>query len=237
MPIIIPFGADAVAPHQFSVSKSADGVEIDCRLPHVIIDQADAVPLRLNSGGLEFGEPPPLPEMPKVSEQLDYLLAHFQRYCSLWDKHQRAFLERYFAVIYSHIMENQQELIQSLVRFGNLYRFDQWAFSALRPLPRAHLLAPENSDSSELAMVRVDVAFWTGFEIVAIDLIGSETRGKAQDRRRERLIRNGVKVIEIPHGILDESHSNEFRGSLPSDFYRFWEMEALPSGPFQSALA
>jgi len=230
--IVIPFGTDAVAPELISITETADGFGVDCRIAHVVLDRTDAPPLRLNGGGLEFGEPPPLPQMPEVDQQLDYLLAHFQRYCSVWDRYPRAFLTSYFAFIHRHIMDNRRELAQSLARFEDLYRFDQWAFSAPRPLPRAHPMARDAGDGF---LPRVDFAFWTGSEIVAIDLIGSATRGKAHEERRAVLARNGVKVIEIPHGILDSAHEGDFAAALPAEFHRFWETEPLPSGPFKTA--
>jgi hypothetical protein len=227
-PIVIPFGTDAVAPEQLSLTETADGIAVDCRLPHVIIERAAARPLRLNSGGLEFGEPPPLPQMPEVADQLAYLLTHFQLYCTVWDKHPRRFLDSYFAFIHRQVLECRPELTQTLAPFGDLYRFEQWAFSALRPLPRAHLGTAEDT----AAMIRVDIAFWTGAEIVAIDLLGSETRGNSHARRREDLARIGVRLIEIHHEILAEARSSDFAALLPTIFHRFWETEPLPSGPF-----
>ncbi|NQU71758.1 MAG: hypothetical protein HQ514_14480, partial [Rhodospirillales bacterium] len=135
------------------------------------------------------------------------------------------------------MMDNRTELIQSLAQFKDLYRFDQWAFSALRPLPRAHLWAPENAGIQEFdvgQMLRVDLAFWTGAEIVAIDLIGTETRGEAHATRRNRLTRNGVKVIEMRHEYLGETRSSDFAASLPPEFHGFWETQPLPSGPFRT---
>lgn len=230
-PIVIPFGADAIAPEQLSLTETADGARIECRIPHVILERADGRPLRLNSGGLEFGEPPPLPEMPKVPDQLAYLLTHFQLYCTVWDKYPRLFLDSYFAFIHRQILDNRRELIESLKPFKDLYTFEQWAFSALRPLPRAHLGAPEDA----AAMIRVDFAFWTGAEIVAIDLLGSETRRKSHAKRSTVLANNGVKLIEIRHETLAEAGSSDFAAALPAEFHRFWEAEPLPSGPFRTA--
>ncbi len=236
-PIIIPFGADKVMADQIFLSETADGMEIHCRIPHVVIDRADRLPLRLNSGGLEFGEAPPLAQMPEVPDQLAYLLTHFQRHCTVWDKYPRAFLDRYFAFIHGQMMENRPELTKSLAKFKDLYRFDQWAFSALRPLPRAHLWAPENAEIREFdagQMLRVNFAFWTGAEIVAIDLIGTETRGEAHATRRNRLTRNGVKIIEMRHEYLGETRSSDFAASLPPEFHGFWKTQPLPAGPFRT---
>jgi hypothetical protein len=237
MPIIIPFGADGVAPEQLSVRETDDGRQVECRLPHVIIDPSDDLALRLNSGGLEFGEPPPLPLMPEVADQLAYLLTHFKLYCTVWNKYPRLFLDRYFEFIRDQVAGNQAELTQSLAPFGDLYEFEQWAFSALRPLPRAHLWAPEDDTVTEFdsaGWIRVDFAFWGGAEIVAIDLIGSETRGASHARQSTRLAQHGIKVIEFPNAFLADAASNDFAASLPAEFLRFWDPGPLPSGPFRT---
>jgi hypothetical protein len=232
---VIPFGADRILPGQLSWLETADGAVVDCVLPHATIRRAKAAALRLNGGGLEFGEPPPLAAMPEIADQLAYLLVHFQRYCGVLDKHPRRFLARYFDFVHRQILDRRAELSRSLARFQGLYRFDHWAFSAPRPLPRAHLHAPElgttqGYDPADL--VRVDFAFWTGAETVAIDLIGSETRGETDALRRARLTQNGVRLIDIPHDLLDPARRREFDHCLPADFHRFWQGEAVPSGPF-----
>lgn len=238
MAIIIPFGTDDIAPDQLSVRESGNGPHVECLVPHVTIDPTEGLALRLNSGGLEFGEPPPLPLMPEIADQLAYLLTHFQRYCTVWDKYPRLFLENYFKFIRDQVADNQAELTQSLVPFGDLYEFEQWAFSALRPLPRAHLWAPENDKTAEFdstGWIRVDFAFWSGAEIIAIDLTGTETRGRSHAGRSDRLARHGVKVIEIPNVVLTEAEPEIFAASLPAEFHGFWDPGPLPSGPFRTA--
>jgi len=235
--MIIPFGTDKVSPEQLSWRETDDGRRVACRLPHVIIDLAEHLALRLNSGGLEFGEPPPLPLMPKVVDQLAYLLNHFQLYCTVWDKFPRLFLATYFKFIRDQVSDNEAELIQSLAPFGDLYGCEQWAFSALRPLPRAHLWIPENEaieafDSA--GWVRVDFAFWTGAEIIAIDLVGTETRGPSHAGRLARLARHGVKMIEMPNGVLTDANPDNFAGNLSKEIHNFWTSGPLPSGPFRT---
>ena len=237
--IVIPFGTDKVAPEQISLKQTEGGQKFECRLPHVVIDPTAGLALRLNSGGLEFREPPPLPEIPAVADQLNYLRNHIQLDCTVWDKYPRMFLDSYFAFILRHVMDHGPELMRSVARFQDLYRFDDWAFSALRPLPRAHLPAPDATemlgrDAAE--MIRVDFAFWTGTEIIAIDVLSSETRGISHDRRRAGLRQAGVRVFEVSRESLDPARSRDFAAGLPAAFQQFWEEEALPSGPFRTEI-
>jgi hypothetical protein len=226
-PTVIPFGADTVAAAQ--VIKTDNGY--DYRLPCADIQPGKA--LRLNSGGLVFGTPPPLAAMPAVADQLLFLRGHFQHHCGLWSKPARLFIERYFEIIEMEISAHRAELQTSLERFGTLYEVEHWAFSALRPLPRAHLAAGENpGDAPPESLVCCDIAFWSAKGAVAIDLVGTATRGGAEKKWRARLDAACIRVIEIHPAQLADSDS--LRACLPDDFHEFWRDEVLPTGPFRA---
>jgi hypothetical protein len=107
--------------------------------------------------------------------------------------------------------------------FHGLYSYRDWLFTALRPLPRAHLELPDGS------MTRVDFAFWTGAALLAIDLAGSETAGAAQRVRADRLRDAGVERIEIPNAALA---AEDLARHLPPVLSRFWKHAPIPCGPF-----
>lgn len=229
VPMNIPFGADAVTESQVTLVNGQPSY----RLPSVTIEPARA--MRLNSGGLVFGDPPPLTTMPTVADQLDFLSAHFQHHCGLWAKYARLFVERYFAFIQDEIASHEAELKDRLERFGSLYEIDHWAFSALRPLPRAHLtVAGSRTGLPSQNLLRTDFAFWTGTVFIAIDLVGGATRGQAEAQWRDRLERAGVQVLEIPHEVLSGTDREAFATFLPQGLQAFWRDEALPTGPFRS---
>ena len=226
-PTVIPFGADAVTAAQV---VETDGGH-DYRLPCANVQPGKA--LRLNSGGLVFGSPPPLATMPAVADQLLFLRGHFQHHCGIWAKSARLFIERYFEFIEMEIAAHRAELEIRLERFGSLYIPEHWAFSALRPLPRAHLEAPENpGETPPESLVRCDIAFWPAKGAVAIELVGTTTRGATEEKWRARLETADIRVIEIrPEQLAD---SDSFRACLPDDFRKFWHQEALPAGPFRA---
>lgn len=229
MPILIPYAADAVTAGQ--VSFGDDGTPAAYRLPAVAVEPGRA--LRLNSGGLELGEPPPLAAMPEVADQLAFLSGHFRHQCGVWTKYARRFVERYMDFVAWEVAAHRDELARQLDRFGDLYRVEHWAFSALRPLPRAHLPAPEMpEDAPPDSLVKVDVAFWTGSGAVAVELVGRTTRGAAEAHRRARLEAAGTRVVGMQHDLLDDDDMAAFAALLPADFRTFWRGEALPSGPF-----
>lgn len=225
---VIPFAADAVTSAQ--IVPADDGAPVAYRLPGVAVMTGTA--LRLNSAKIAFGEPPPLQTLISVADQLEFLRGHFQHECGIWAKHARLFMARYIDWIDGEIAANRAELIEKLGRFGSLYTPEQWAFSALRPLARAHLAAPETPGADiPDALVRADIAFWTETGAVAIDLLGGTTRGTVDARRRARLDRAGIRVIDMPVSALTAGGAG-FAACLPDDFQGFWRGESLPSGPF-----
>jgi len=228
-PTVIPFNADGVTVAQV---RRTDGI-VSYRLPCATVTPGKA--LRLNSGGLEFGEPPPLRDMPAIDDQLAFLGRHFQHECGIWAKYSRLFIERYFDFIAREVSAHRAELTDRLARYGTLYDVDHWSFSALRPLPRAHLAAPEGpEDSPPESLVPASIAFWTADGAVAVDLIGGATRGQREAVRRARLDAAGIRVIEMPHEILTRGDIDAFAARMPDDFHTFWRGEALPSGPFRA---
>jgi hypothetical protein len=158
---VIPFAADAVTAAQIlPAARSPAAGPVAYRLPSVTVAAGTA--LRLNSAKIEFGEPPPLQTLVSVADQLAFLRGHFQHECGIWAKHTRLFMARYIDWVDAEIAANRTELAEKLARFGTLYAPEQWSFSALRPLARAHLAAPETPGATlPDTLVRADIAFWT----------------------------------------------------------------------------
>ncbi len=217
--ITIPYGAARLPAGWLSRSDSG---EVACAVPHVIVDTDSRETLRLNGGQYEFATPPLPAEMGEPMAQLDFLKRDTQRRCDMWSKRQKRFLDYYFEFVAGHVEDNRDALMCKIDRFGSLYHYRDWMFSAPRPLPRAFLPAD--------GMIGVDFAFWTGRGFLAIELTGSETRGPGDEARHERLRDAGVAVLEMP-ALLD---AQDFAKLLPASFHRFWEGQALPCGPFRT---
>ncbi len=240
MTTLIPYNSEAVTASQTLETDGPSGREFAYRLPTVAVRRG--VALRLNSGGIEFGDPPPLRDMPEVAAQIAFLNRHFQHQCGVWAKYARRFIDLYFAFVETEIAAHRDELLERLAPFGTLYAPEHWSFSALRPLPRAHLpsgagkeIASGRAGPPELT--RVEIAFWTGDGPVAIELIGRGSRLPADARRRARLDDAGIGTVEIGYDLLDRGDPRELRARLPAAFVRFWEAEALPMGPFRTGSA
>ena len=235
MPILIPYNSDDVTEAQTLAGPG--GTSFSYRLPTASVSRGEA--LRLNSGGIEFGDPPPLRDMPDVAAQLAFLNRHFQHQCGVYAKYSRRFVDRYFAFVAAEIAENRDELAERLAPFGTLYEPEHLSFSALRPLPRAHLPTGAGSKGPDgpPELTRVEIAFWTADGAVAIELVGRGSRLPADARRRARLEAAGIGIVDVSHDALDRDEPAALRTLLPADFSRFWENEALPMGPFRTGSA
>lgn len=234
MPTTTPFNIDAVSARQIEQDPAPDGETVRYRVPSVTLEKGR--PLRLNSGQLDFATPPPLSEMPRVADQMDFLRRHFQGQCGLWAKPAQRFVGSYFDLIQREIDAHRAELADRLAPFGTLYEPDQWAFSALRPLPRAHLDAAETRAAKPPdSLVRTDIAFWAADGALAVEFTGYASPSAADIRRRSRLADAGIEVIDIPRDALESAVPDDLAACLPAAFFGFWRTETLPAGPFRAS--
>jgi hypothetical protein len=213
MQLVIPYGTAEWRP--------------DSNGPQVIVDTDAHDPLRLNDGPYEFAELPPQAGTGTVAERLAILRDHLAGFCDQWAKRPRQFMALYFRFIDSVIAADRTAIEAHVQRFGRLFTPDDYGFSALRPLPRAHL--PAGAER-----LRVDFAFWTGTRLVAVDITGDEARGAAWAERTRKLDAAGVQRIEIAGAAIAKEDPAALRDTLPPEFAAFWRAEPLPSSPFKA---
>ncbi len=212
MPILtIPYGTADRQPHG----------------PVVTIDTAARDLLRLNDGEYTFDDVTRAPG-PGAAERLAFLRDHLIDLCDLWAKRPRQFVALYFRFIDTVLEREQPALERATKRLGGLFAWQDYAFSALRPLPRAHLPAGSGS-------VRVDFAFWDGEHLVAVDVASDEAKGAAWDSRRAALDAAGIQRIEIPAAEIARDDPALLIRRLPPAFAAFWNGETMPSSPFKAS--
>lgn len=188
----------------------------------VSVTVANGDPLRLNDGPYSYNEGTQGPG-PTAAERLAFLRDHLTELCDLWAKRPRQFVALYFRQI-DRVMERERAAIEEQTRrLGGLFTAADYAFSALRPLPRAHLNG-----------VRVDFVFWTGKALIAIDITGDDARGPAWEKRRAALITANAKPLEIPAATIARDDPAALEALLPPEFANFWRGETLPSSPFKA---
>lgn len=191
----------------------------DPAAPTIVVDRAGGGPLRLADGPYSFPEPPDLFRLATTQERLDFLREHLESLCGLWDKRARLFLDAYFDHI-GIVLDAAAPVLAA--RAGGLFAPRDWSFSALRPLPQAHLAGA----------VRVDFAFWTGAGLIAIELLGSATPRRPRQAELTQLREGGVAVIALAMGDLQRDGAGLLARALPAPFHDFWRAAPLPVSPF-----
>jgi hypothetical protein len=162
-----------------------------------------------------------------AAEKLAFLRDYHETLCGEYAKRRRQFVVLYFRWIDDLVAAARPALEQRAANYGGLFAWQDYAFSALRPLPQAHLPAGD-------ARISTDVAFWTGERLVAVDIAG-ETRGATWAARCQRLQDTGVQIVEIPVLTLVKADPVALNDLLPAGIAAFWQSETMPSSPFKSA--
>ncbi|MEL0106511.1 MAG: hypothetical protein VW802_06150 [Rhodospirillaceae bacterium] len=235
--IIIPYGLTHWDKNVFSSTMGAGGdLVINCRTRFVVIDPTEHSPLRLNGGQYEFHEPPNMRLLPTVLDQLAFLETHFFALCGTWSKMQRLFISRYFEFIVNRVEAERSHLSKSIEAFGNLYEYQDWAYSALRPLPQAYVFAPRGGSGEGLPQaddfILTDIVFWTGKKVFVLDFSDPNATDPFQKRKFDRIKNAGIKILPMTADILEDKSSSNFANSLPEVFQNFWQGELAPSRPF-----
>ncbi len=216
------------------MTPSADGNGFAIRVPCVTVAEAPDGALRLD--GWPGGSHAALNSDSPGDDQLEMLRRALLRHCDPWRRSQHRFLECYFDFVADHVENHRQALMDRLERFSDLFQYHDWVYSALMPLPRAYLHAPDAGEPfGPGTLVRVDFAFWTGTTAIVIEIPGNATRSPVTDRRHDRLRRAGAIVVELADQVLEAANAATFEAELPEDLRLFWRDRALPSGPLKPA--
>ncbi len=178
----------------------------DPRLPGAFVG---AEPLRLNSEALPADV---IAAAPNHLARVAAVRAYLRGLCGDYASHRMRFVDLYLEGMSAHLDAYRDEVARELARFGRLYAPEDWLWSSLRPMPRAWL-------TSEKAMVPMDVAFWDGTQVIAIDLGGTRELPGATVCRV-----NASALTGDPLALLD---------LLPHSFRYFWRHEVLPRSPFR----
>ena len=181
-------------------------------------------PLRLSTLAWDFPERPDLIALAERDARLDFLRDHLKSLCGLWDKAPRSFLDAYFRDVRECIRRNRPALDTLAAVHGGLFQPEDWAYSALCPLPQSRLPAVPDAV--------VDFAFWNGAELETVFVLGPTSQNRTQRERRARLRDSGVPITEIPSTELFAS-AGDLIARLPAALGKFWEGVSLPSSPFR----
>jgi len=235
--LFIPFGAAGFHARHFALAGfSPDGLALSTPVPHALVSRSLRRPIRINNGPVQFILERAREDLSGVDAQFALLRANLVRVCGDWQAPARDFLNRYFADVEAEIEAARATLEDWARPFAGLFEPRHWMFSALMPLPRAHIHLPRRPGGFEVEdddLVRVDFAFWTGERLVAVVIDTGATLLPRQRRVRERLEAADLDLVTL--GKSEIAADGSLLARLGERFRDFWQDEPLPSGPFKGA--
>ena len=142
-PLIIPYGSARVRPAVLAALAEGRFDDLSApAAPVAVIDPADRRPLRMHAVEHPFTRPPVPQDLAHGAAQLAFLEAHLIGLAGDWAKPRRAFVAAYFAAVRATLRENRDALLDRLGPLAGLCELEHWGFSALMPLPAAHIPVP-----------------------------------------------------------------------------------------------
>ena len=228
--LIIPFGT--ADPERVKSLGSQRETEIESVSTNLFRLNTSATPaLRLQHGPYDFRVSRDLGTQSGAFTGITALQNYSHALCDLWRKTQHVFVEAYFDFIRFSLEKEKVSLTNDLAPYDGIYTYKDWSFSALRPLPRAHLATETKT------FIPMDFIFWTGKTLVAVDIIDFQTQTRARQAELERLKKNGVVVISAESAKLTKDRSVYLELILPKPFHLFWHNEVLPQSPFKPKIS
>jgi|GEM_PF-1624734 len=226
--LIIPYGIDAL-PTGTGPLPARPSPPYPCE----VIDTGARKVLRLNnSRHVAAGASAPAG---RGGEPFAAIKEQLIAWCGPWNGLCRRFLEHYFAAVEGAIETAREELSRRLAPFEGLFTYRDWRFSAPKPLPRALLPLPTHeggSPGSADTHVRVEIAFWLGDRLIAVQSEPSPLTPRLAAEQKARLAAAGVACVGFSAADLagDAALIERILGEL---WPAFWSGETLPAGPFR----
>lgn len=226
--LLIPFGRPKWNIERVKiVGVSTRATYIESETPLVYIDRSKKLALRMRDFKDVFPEEFPTEDDP--ARALDHIRKHLRETCYLDTDSEKRFLDLYFEHCQRMVTATDSDLrIWGKDKLPVQKNDPLWVFDALLPLPQAHLYL--NDPFSEKYsfvpqnMVKVDFAFWTGTEIVAVEIDGQSHIGSEAHIQKDRMLqRAGVSVIHILNLELMKHRKAVIEKLFPESFTRFWK--------------
>ena len=235
--LLIPYGVAEWSPDGISLEGfSTRTLRLRAAFPCAAINRAARQPLRFNNSRYERSF---APDVQTDASEADLVKDYLKSLCRPWDNLSTQFLDAYFGFLSDLIEEQRDALSERLAPYAGLYDYRDWFFSAPKPLPRAHLHAPQEGGAAGGAttdFARVDIAFWLGDRLVAVQSSQGVLTPKKAREQTDRLRLAGIEVVSFGAADLSGGKARDLFTGLLGSSLTFWESEALPSGPFRAQL-
>ena len=231
--LLIPYGTAEWSFAGVSVEGfTSRTLRLAAPFPCAVVDLRRREPLRLNNSRYDLGL---VPDLQGGTDPAGIVRDYLKRLCSPWDRLSQGFVDAYFGFLAETVEQNREVLRGRLAPYAGLYDYRDWLFSAPKPLPRAHLFAPQAPGSAVIDradFVHVDFAFWLGRGLRAVVSAQSAPTPRKAKELADRLRQAGIDAVTLQPTDLDASGRNFFEKVL-SPIPAFWESETLPMGPFR----
>tara|TARA_R110002094_G_scaffold220476_1_gene193252 strand:- start:1290 stop:2111 length:822 start_codon:yes stop_codon:yes gene_type:complete len=199
---------------------STSGLHFTSDVPFVHINKRAKRPLY-------FNDAPAIFNMPKLFRGVDgdkderkkIILMRIKNAVSQFmegaTKYEHLFLDHYFA----HFLDSYDYEVEYTDFVGDKAQAPLW-MSGLLPIPQVQIYCEDPLDKRFSAApsnnFRVDFGFWTGKELVAVEVDGYEPSGYERDLRRDRMLRRaGVDLVHILNKELEEHGRRVITKLLP----------------------
>jgi hypothetical protein len=218
----MPFGCPKWDIDQIQVAGvSTDGTYFTSKTKCVHIDTAKREPLRLRDFMYFFpDERSSFPELDDPIEAAEFVFSFLKNNCEVGTIHEKKFLDLYHKYLLIKLTEYY---------FGREWEVDKKTFCeklfiSLMPFPQAHLYARDPfapyayKDFSPERMFKVDFAFWTGQQLVAIEIDGGSHIGSVDHIEKDRMLaRANVRMIHILNSEIDKYETGIIYALMPKE--------------------
>lgn len=210
--LIIPWGVPKWNIDKIKiVGVSTKATYFETETPCVYIDKKRERALCIGDIGRVLPDRRPFSrEYDNIHKAVELTQQCLEKYCKMDTEDERRFLTAYLAHCSAHHGETRHAPDNKAVNF----------FDALLPIPQAHLYAHDPlNDTYSFApnnMFKVDFAFWTGEQIVAVEIDGASHIGSRSHIRKDRLLqRSDVHVVHIMNDEIREYGTKAIERLLP----------------------
>lgn len=211
--LLIPFGCPKWEISKIKIAGvSPEATYFESDTPCVCINKQQQNAVRLQDfpsifPKLEF------PSLKETWEALNFMRDYLKENCELQSPYEKRFLDLYFNHCRKAVM------FRNNVPSRN---FD-WVFHALLPIPQAHFYLKDPL-TTQPKMVKVDFAFWTGEQLVLVEIDSPNKSGLEIICRDNMFKAEGIKEgsVHILNSELDEFGEKIISSRLPESITKFW---------------
>lgn len=232
--MLMPFGCPKWEINQIQITGvSTDGTYFTSNTKCVHIDKASNTPLRLTEFPSYFPDKPnSFPEIEDPQEALTFAFDFLANNCELQTESEHRFLNLYKKFLLDSLwdIDGYWRVVDKPDDDAEVKKFPDRLFYALMPFPQAHIYVRDPFSFSSAfnfapdRMKKVDFAFWTGEQLVAIEIDGGSHIGNSDHVTKDRMLaRAGVHVIHILNDELEQYGLTVISELLPSEITYFWK--------------